>query len=173
MFYGTSSYDATRPEVYIYFTDTAGSKIGGSSPQIYASKEYDEDIYKCLKTARIAAIPTTTTTTASRGVFFGTGKTPATAEDYTLESPITSGVSVTNPQGIAVKDNGEVMSLYATYALKNVTATDIEISEIGVVSHLQQNHVLMERTVLDEPVVIPAGGSKAITYRYDVHYNMG
>lgn len=99
------------------------------------------------------------------GIVLGSGTTPPTIHDYQLESPITSGltplVSTTHDA-----DNNLVYNITLTS-----TATEpISIGEIGIRSGFYAgansglNYALMERTVLDEPVIIPAGGIGVVEY---------
>ena len=111
-----------------------------------------------------------TISSSSSGMFFGSGTTPATKEDYTLEAPITDGLSITNEMNCDVFMKNEGVYEWATsFILINNTDTDINLSEMGVFSSVYANGstkhcVMMERTVLKDPVVIPAGGLKLVEY---------
>ena len=102
----------------------------------------------------------------STGVVLGSGSTPPTLDDYTLENMIVEGLSgsVTNT---AVDENHNVTK---TYTITNTSDEDITIAEIGihgwVYSQSNRNSVcvLIERTLLEEPVTIPAGGVGIVTY---------
>ena len=113
------------------------------------------------------------------GVFFGTDSTPATKNDYCLGSPITSGLSITNGANTPYTEEEEgVYSFYAIFTVKNTTDSDINIYEIGTFTPVSTASgfkatassdtyyaALMERTVLTEPITIPAGESKLVTYK--------
>lgn len=106
------------------------------------------------------------------GVYFGSGSTPASKNDYTLESPITSGLSISNPSSLMYKEKNGKHSYSAEFILKNTTDADINIYEIGLygqVGYYGSSYMLYpclyERTVLDEPITIPAGESKLVTYK--------
>ena len=112
------------------------------------------------------------------GVYFGSGSTPATKDDYRLESPITSGLSITNPKSLYWVDVGNGKYIVSSpFIVTNITDSDIFISEIGVFTPVSAvydkgsnssqtlNYCLMERTVLSEPITIPAGESKLVTYK--------
>ena len=117
------------------------------------------------------------------GVYFGTGSTPATVNDYRLESPITSGLSITNPKDLAIKNEGNTYTLSSSMIVTNTTDSDINIYEMGVFTPVMQaydkapttsqsiHYVLMERTVLSEPITVPAGESKLVTYK--ITFNQG
>lgn len=120
----------------------------------------------------------------SAGVYFGTGNTPATLNDYNLEAPITSGLSITNPRQLVTKQEGNTYIISAPMIVSNTTITDISIYEMGIFTPVMQSYsdrptdsgktvhyCLMERTVLDEPITIPAGESKLVTYK--ITFNQG
>lgn len=125
-----------------------------------------------LSRGKCTSLPTTYSSTAGSaggGVYFGTGSTPATWNDYTLESPITSGLTISSG-GRLPEQSGDAYSYLVTYTLYNTTDADINIYEVGLfspVSYSDSKHylALMERTVLTEPITIPAGESKLVTYK--------
>ena len=112
------------------------------------------------------------------GVRIGTGKRPPSADDVNLESQITSGISVTNQNDLtySVDENGIHFS--ATYGVRNNGADSLEVSEIGCYakfkvkwdSYSGTKAFLIERTVLETPVVIPVGESRHITYTISLRY---
>ena len=119
----------------------------------------------------IGSIPTSY---AAAGVRIGTGVTPATADDYTLESVITSGLTYVNPGSVAVtKENGFV-AVYATYTVTNTDTTAVSISEIGLFcgpeAMASVKPILMDRTVLEYPIVVNPGEAKPITYTIRFNY---
>ncbi len=109
------------------------------------------------------------------GVYFGSGTTPATRADYKLESPITSGLSISNTSIVTESDGNGQYSYLADYRIKNNSVADISISELGLFlpvgsSNTAYYPVLMERSVLETPVVIEPGKSKKITYKVTIHH---
>lgn len=172
MFCGAGAYSGIHPEK-IYFTDVAGNYVGGNnSPNIYAQYSYHGDLGWWLAKARCATFTTGTSTTDNPlncGVYFGTGATPATLADYKLESPIESGLTITNPSYYSFNDDGAgKWTFSASYVLTNTTEAEMNIYEIGIVTPIGQKSslfypVLMEHTVLAEPITIPAGGAKLVT----------
>lgn len=104
---------------------------------------------------------------------FGTGVTPATADDYNLESRIDSGLTVANPSAVSLNSTADCIELSATYGLTNKTTTSIAISEIGVFG-AQASGVtdtyLLDRTVLKKPITINPGESKQVTYTIRFNY---
>ena len=100
-----------------------------------------------------------TTNQSNGGVAFGNGTHAPSMDDYTL-----SGSLVTAFTASAVMSKTD-NTLKATYTL---TATaDITISEIGLFGLYYSGNrypFLIERTLLDEPVTIPAGGVGQVEY---------
>lgn len=102
------------------------------------------------------------------GTWYGRGRTPATADDYTLEDPITDG-SLTGASGssalITTVANG-YMQISAPHSVTNNTNEEITIGEVGCFGMTYSNGsgVLLDRTVLDEPITIPAKGTVAFEY---------
>ncbi len=108
------------------------------------------------------------------GVAVGSGTTPATPEDYTLESQITSGISASMTTERGLDNSGNPYTQY-TITISNTSAADVTIGEIGwfqAVSCYSQSGsttqsvdaVMFDRTVLSSPVTISAGGFKALRY---------
>lgn len=109
------------------------------------------------------------------GVYFGSGATPASKADTQLESLISSGLSITNPYAVVTENLGNGKhTVSATYTVKNTTDAEINIWEIGAVMEnvsLYSGYdyyvypYLVERTVLEAPITIPAGQAKVVTYK--------
>lgn len=129
--------------------------------------------------------PYTTTTTfqltaTSNGIHVGTGNTAATEDDYALESPVTSGLAGTVTINKDMDANGNP---YITYnlVLSNSTSADIVVKEIGLyescscgntvgATSSSERNFLVDRTVLDTPVTVPANGNAAIYYTLKTTY---
>ena len=133
------------------------------------------DIGKAIQKAYVGG------TGSNVGVYFGTGGTVPKVSDYTLESPITSGLAITNPSientgydpKFPMETDGKKYSLVPTYIVQNTSSAEINIREVGVFgavctsssSNSSTINVLFERTVLSEPINIQPGKVKLITYR--------
>ena len=117
-----------------------------------------------------------TAKTGATGVSFGTGTTPATASDYWLESILTSSqISVVTPSAVSFSRLDTYDEYSVTFGVTNITSNDITISEVGLTAMPASSggsmcYVLVDRTVLDTPVTIPAGQSKQITYTIRFNY---
>ena len=109
------------------------------------------------------------------GIVVGSGSTPSSENDYSLESMIKSGLSATTPTLESSIDNNGNVVLSATFSLTNTSDSPITVSEIGYVckhpgaiAYNQANtgdkSILLDRTVLESPVVIGAGNSATIRY---------
>jgi hypothetical protein len=104
------------------------------------------------------------------GVIFGTGTTPATEDDYNLSGELITTLSGSASVTVTADDNNGVV-ITAVYPLTNTGSAAVTIGEMGIIcsSHNSGNNgasykVMYERTVLDEPITIPAGGVGTVTY---------
>ena len=112
------------------------------------------------------------------GVSFGTGTTPATASDYKLESLLDSTqINVATPSVVSFSRFDAYDEYSVTFGITNKTVEAITISEVGLTavpyyssSGTTSVYVLVDHTVLDTPVTIPAGQSKQITYTIRFNY---
>lgn len=180
MFCGTDSTNDSGNPFYgnwpIISTD--GASRHGANMQYCARSDFGFWLNKGI----CGAIPTTKQTynnTEPFGVYFGSGSTPATRADITLESPITSGLSISNTSKLfQVEEKADDNYVcYGSYVLKNTTDADIIIREIGVITPIGLSSsayypTLMERTVLTEPITIPAGGVKMIVLSVDLNMTL-
>lgn len=87
-------------------------------------------------------------------VIGGGGSTPATVEDYTLEDQIYSGFSALCNCFTSQTDISTSKSMMCTATITNTSDSDITVREIGYVRSHGYEAILMERTVLETPVVI-------------------
>lgn len=114
---------------------------------------------------------------ALSGVYFGSGSTPANLADYKLESYL-SGLSITSSSVVVSTVGDGQYSATNSYIVRNGNESEVNIYEIGVFTALgnkpydakiDSDYIaymcLMERTVLTEPITIPAGESKLVTYK--------
>lgn len=94
----------------------------------------------------------------------GTGTTTATEDDYNLEVEATG---LTCDSVVTAVGGNNTKTYTATFS--NTTSSDIAITEIGFfMDYNYQGYVnedfLLDHIILDTPITIPAGESKAITY---------
>ena len=106
------------------------------------------------------------------GVSFGIGTTPANATDYKLENSLSSTqLRVSVPSAVSFSRENTYDEYSVTFGVTNITTATITISEVGLIAAPQTAYpALVDRTVLDTPVTIPAGQSKQITYTIRFNY---
>lgn len=110
---------------------------------------------------------------ANKGVCFGTGTTAPTVDDYCLEKPITSGLTVTNPSAVTYNRTDEYEEYTATFgvtATATVTITEIGLRFVPYTYSGDNAYAMIDRTVLENPIEIPAGESRQITYTIRFNY---
>lgn len=103
------------------------------------------------------------------GAVFGTGNSAA-IDDYTLSGTLLTSAHISAVCSLAADYDNEGMTLTGTYTISNVSANEITISEIGLVTYNSSVYCLVEHTVLDTPVTIPAGGVGQVTYTIRFNY---
>lgn len=102
---------------------------------------------------------------AGAGIVLGSGTTPATINDHKMENYITEGLDVMLSKLIDA-DKTRVYKMTIT----NISKEPITIGEVGILGNVytssgsSANYALMERTVLDSPITIPAGGVGLLEY---------
>ena len=123
-------------------------------------------------------VMTPTLTATGAGISVGTGTTDASEDDWQLEATITSGLSLAlSAVDLGIDANGDPYIEY-TITATNTSGADITVGEIGykqgVTCRTEQGWnaggqmskgLLLDRTVLDSPLTIPAGMSGVIVYR--------
>lgn len=111
----------------------------------------------------------------SQGVVFGSGTKQPELTDYALEKQITSGLQQVSASRVIENEGNNTYSVCGIYTLGNTSEDNITISEIGIISLFQHgtskhSPVLMERSLLSEPVTIAPGEQKQITYKLTFHH---
>lgn len=159
---------------YATFTDTSGASFKG-----YLNRTYGADIGFNMKSGRcrdiVASVDASYGSSLYPGLYFGSGSTPATRDDYTLESVIASGLRITN-NDVAIENDGNGKYIVsASFIVQNTSEAEVNIYEFGVFTPISNDTsvsgsitwkmVLMERTVLSEPITLAPGESKLVTYK--------
>ena len=136
--------------------------------------------FEAMKSAGVSIQTEETQTKSMTGVRFGSDDTSPTVNDYKLGNQITSGLSFTNPAKIAYTLSNTYAEYAATYGVTNTSEETIVIKEIGLFSQpstidtggTQPGYIaaLVDRTVLETPITIPASESKQITYTIRFNY---
>lgn len=101
-------------------------------------------------------------------LYIGTGTTPPTEDDITLEAP----VAFTCPVAPQISRGDNQTTLLITYTFTNNTEETKTITEIGLCARvlkatLNNPAVLFNRRLLDTPVAMNAGDAYAFTFRID------
>ena len=101
------------------------------------------------------------------GVIIGSGTTPPTIDDYKLENRITlSGITSSGSVSTTSDDGG--ITLISVLTIANNSGQEITIGECGIFTNNGSTGdaycALIERTVLESPITIPAGGVGQVTY---------
>lgn len=144
--------------------------ISGSSRHISISDDSYGSGTRGIWFSTVNSLSTLNTTpTNGRGyIILGNGTTEPTPEDYRLESQITENLSCDN---VSVSRNTMIKTYTATFS--NSGTSPMTVTEIGYVSRFAcvyntvdyiYDNFLMDRTVLDTPITIPAGESRTVTY---------
>lgn len=110
------------------------------------------------------------------GVVIGTGTTPPTADDHTLSGSLISDYSFSVAIQRFNDENGAGVT--AIYTITNTGTSDFTVGEIGLIANIGSSvsytydgyKALLERTVLDTPLTIPAGGIGQVTYTIRLNY---
>ena len=104
----------------------------------------------------------------TKGVLFGTGDTPASLDDYKLAGDVIQNIAASIAETYSYSEAQP--SLKAVYTITNNNAAAITIKEVAL--HVLYNYTsnnsvrgcVIDRTVLDTPVTIPAGGVGQVEY---------
>ena len=104
-------------------------------------------------------------------VVLGTGNEPPALSDYKLSGDIVTGFG-SNVSFSGENAGDETYSQgTAVMTITNNNETDITIGEVGIVYQTGSSYsVLFERTVLESPITIPAGGVGQVTYTIRMNY---
>lgn len=103
------------------------------------------------------------------GTWYGKGTTPATLDDYTLEDPFKDD-SVSGVCGgyisLANTEGPDHYRISATHQITNNTTEEITITEVGCFGAATSagKVCLLDRTVLETPIVIPAKETVSMEY---------
>lgn len=114
-----------------------------------------------------------TVTTSNGGAIIGTGTTPATIDDYKLAGDMIT--TFTYSKSVTITHDDDKTTITALYTITNTGAAAFTIGEIGLIaacyssSNTSAYRCLVERTVLDSPVTIEAGGVGQVTYTIEIN----
>jgi len=152
---------------------------------IAAKAVNDEDVYinnqvDASSNSFISSTIAPTGNNASAGVAVGSGTTQATENDNKLEQQITglTAGGIPTIQLYYDKTNWKICARL-DYSLSNNTGASVTISEIGLfrrfytastrgsdASSSARRSILVDRTVLAQPITIPNGGVATVRYEF-------
>lgn len=166
---GTVGY---KPAVHSVYDGTSVS--GGFKPI--------DDLMKVFNTHSLTKKSTSSggDGTGYYGVCFGDGTTEPTVEDVCLSGVQHTSISKANTLitfNYSTEDNGDFV-LTAVYTITNTLANDITIAEVGLAakgSYFYGGYnyhvpILVEHSLLEIPITIPAGGVGQVTYTIRMNY---
>lgn len=114
----------------------------------------------------------------TEGIWIGSGNTPATENDYFLETPITSGCTGSTSKQTIYDAETNTVKTRLVVTITNNGSSDVTINEIcktdifptanakGANTNQGNKGVMVDRCVLESPVTIPAGESGVIHYEF-------
>ena len=165
--FGNKSTSPDNNEVPSSFTSLPTlQNLSNYSRQIHTITGDYKPMWCCVRNA-LSTI-SRTGTMGNGYLMLGTGTTTPTADDYRLESPITTNLSC---DSVSVSRTSLTKTYTATFT--NSGSSDITVTEVGFIVYIlydfsssdeYPDHFLMDRTVLETPITIPAGESRTVTY---------
>lgn len=109
------------------------------------------------------------------GAWFGKSSVPPHVTDCTLNEPYTNGeLSITAGTLPVGTHTDEFYSVSTTYSITNTTDADLTIAEVGVFArHVTagEHFCLLDRTVLETPIIIPP--KKTVSMEYVIKFPYG
>lgn len=165
-----------------YYIALAAATMGKNSEMAYAPKDTSGDISYYIDyptssiqigqtnsrnyyTPNMNVVKTQYGGTGYGGVIFGTGTTPPSIDDYKLSGEVVSTITCTAAVTKTADDAG--VTYQGLYTITNTGNNDVTIGEVAIICAIRSTYgwdMLLERTVLDEPLTIPAGGIGQVTY---------
>ena len=104
----------------------------------------------------------------SPGIVFGNGSTLVTPDDYCLSGDVID--TINGSADVQTTINDDYCEFVVTYTMTNVGNSPITIGEIGLCLPIASSPTLVERTVLETPITIEAGGVGQVTYTIRMNY---
>ena len=115
----------------------------------------------------------------SSGIMFGDDATPPTPADYKLSGNVIANLTLTHSVARVMKSDG-CAEITNTVLVTNGNTNDVTIKEVGLFTQITaynptsssglSSYTMVDRTVLDTPVTIPAGGIGQVTYTIRMNY---
>lgn len=147
--------------------------LGGKQIRLYGPAGYDLDNFGSYSNdnEEVFFFPKAQASGNFKSIYFGSGTSPVTREDYSLEY-VDSSLSVQKTTFAGKDDSGRP---YCKHVLvcTNISSVSVTIAEIGYAPRMfgidesgnkYQDRVLMDRTLLSSPVTLAHGESCSIDY---------
>ena len=109
--------------------------------------------------------------TEPSGIVLGTGTAKPTLDDYYLSGDMVTGVTAT--VSVSFEDVGGTVLKSAILNVTNGGTEEITIGEVAYFHYMAQGPdpvIMLDRTTLDVPITISAGGIGQITYTIQMNY---
>lgn len=170
---------------------TVSGNVGANTSS--SSYSYDDvstnvytNIYNSMKNAYQVDVSTnlansSNSNTFGYGVFFGSGNEPVTVDDYKLSGDVVSGYTYSYKVNSTYAADGSNGIVQYDYTITNNNDTEITIGEVAIFGEATwqtssssstkytHHYYMFERTALETPITIPAGGVGQVTYA--IHMN--
>lgn len=107
----------------------------------------------------------------SSGIVLGTGTAKPTLDDYYLSGDMVTGVTAT--VSVSFEDVGGAILKSAILSITNGGTEEITIGEVAYFHYMAQGSdpvIMLDRTVLDNPVTIAPGAIGQVTYTIRMNY---
>lgn len=111
--------------------------------------------------------------TADCSIMLGSGTNAPTYDDYHLQTPISSGLTLTNAAGTLTQQTQydavtHHISSKRSFTIQNTSASNITVNEVGLYfAYGMGNSALLYREVFDAPIVLEPSESIIITFNRD------
>lgn len=129
-------------------------------------------VAKALGFNEITTVHNALSGSSTNGVLFGTGTEEPTIDDFFLSGDIVGGIATNFSVSFDSDESGSTKT--ATITVTNTNGTDITIGEIAYLAYFGLGRsVMIDRTLLESPITIPAGGVGHITYTIKMNYPVG
>lgn len=108
------------------------------------------------------------------GVIFGSGTAQPTLDDYKLSGSLITTITASVTVNKKTTDTG--YEIEGIYTLTNSGSAPVTVGEVALITTTSTSNfgenlaIIVERTVLDTPITIPAGGVGQVTYTIRMNY---
>ena len=153
---------------------------GGQAAQLTTTGQYVASLLQVMTTSLTSnSMSSAPASNTGSGIVFGNGTKEVSFDDYALSGDIFTTFTATS--GYTFSHDVDGMTVTTTATLTNTGTSDFTVSEVGLygwqsaytsqtTSSTTMCRFMVERTVLDTPVTIPAGGIGQVTYTIRMNY---